>query len=241
MNDMNPRAIAGDNSPPSAIDEILAKFGDTITEAESWQDGEKIENEGQMKAVDALAKSMKSVLKAVKAGETAETAPLTAQHKAAKARWKPTIDDLGLQIKNLVFLGGDFKVKLKAKQDEEKRLEWEKLDKLRREAEAKDAEAASGDIEAQREVAAAKQQVMEQQKVASATQKITVPKMRKVTKHEYFAPTEDNPRGGRRLALNDIAQNDPEAMTAFIDDYVQKNHKTRTIAGVRVWTEREAF
>ena len=43
------------NGPPDPIDEALAPFGDTITEAEGWLDGTAVETEGQMKAVDAQA------------------------------------------------------------------------------------------------------------------------------------------------------------------------------------------
>lgn len=34
---------------------------------------------------------------------------------------------------------------------------------------------------------------------------------------------------------------DRDAMTAFIEDYVRRNHKSAAIDGVRVWTEKEAF
>ena len=44
-----------------------------------------------------------------------------------------------------------------------------------------------------------------------------------------------------KAALNDIAKNDREAVTAFIEAYVAKNFKERAIAGVRVWAEKEAF
>ena len=48
---MNAIAKAGDNNPPSPIDEALAPYGDFISEAETWADGAEVENEGQMKAV----------------------------------------------------------------------------------------------------------------------------------------------------------------------------------------------
>ena len=55
------------NNPPDPIDEALAPFGDTITEAEAWLDGSAVETEGQMKAVDALIKEIKAAKKAVEA------------------------------------------------------------------------------------------------------------------------------------------------------------------------------
>jgi hypothetical protein len=42
-------------------------------------------------------------------------------------------------------------------------------------------------------------------------------------------------------ALNWIARNDREAVTAFIEDYVRRNFKGRAIEGVKVTTEKEAF
>ena len=31
------------------------------------------------------------------------------------------------------------------------------------------------------------------------------------------------------------------AITAFVEDYVRRNHKGRPIDGVKVWTEKEAY
>ena len=42
-------------------------------------------------------------------------------------------------------------------------------------------------------------------------------------------------------ALNWIARNDRDAVTAFIEEYVRRNFKTLTIEGVKVTTEKEAF
>ena len=44
-----------------------------------------------------------------------------------------------------------------------------------------------------------------------------------------------------RDALHWIAKNDKDAMTAFVEDYVCRNHKTSTITGVRVWQDKEAY
>lgn len=229
---MSELATIGHNSPPDPIDEVLAPYGDTISEAESWLDGTKVENEGQMKAVDALTKDIKAALKAVTEGEKSAAAPLYDAWKAEKARWKPTIDDLSRIRDGLVSLVGDFKKKLAAEKAAAERAAWEAADKARREAEAKAAEAASGDIEAMREAAAAKEEAAQLAKQASAQRQNTVKGMRKVQKYEI----QDH-----RAALHDIAANDRDAMTAFIEEYVRRNFKTRTIAGVRVWEEKEAF
>ena len=59
MNDMTPAAI-GHNGPPDPIDEINASFEADREEASNWTDGAPVENEAQMKAVDALRKSMRA-------------------------------------------------------------------------------------------------------------------------------------------------------------------------------------
>lgn len=229
---MNNPARIGDNNPPDPIDEALAPYGDAISEAENWLDGAEVENDDQMKAVDDLTKEIKAALKAVNAGEKSAAAPLHDAWKAEKARWKPTIDDLTRIRDGLVSAVSKFKAKLLAEQKAAERAAWEAADKARREAEAVAAKAASSDLEAQREAAAAKQAAVDAQKAAQATGKETVKGMRKVQKYEI----QDH-----RDALHDIASNDRDAVTAFIEEYVRRNFKTRTIAGVRVWEEKEAF
>ena len=220
------------NNPPDPIDEALAPYGDAIAEAENWTDGELVENEGQMKAVNVLTKQIKAALKSAKDGRTSAAAPLHDAHKAELARWKPTVDDLDRIVKCLVAAVGPYKVKLAEKKKADERAAWEAADKLRREAEAKAAEANASDIDAQREAADAAQAAIDAQKLAQSQAKDTVKGMRTVHKYEIT---------NHRDALHDIAANDNAAMTAFIEEYVRRNHKTRTIAGVKVWTEKEAF
>lgn len=229
---MNQREAMGGNFPPSDIDEALAPYGDTISEAESWLDGALVENEGQMKSVDALTKGIKAALKAVTDGEKSAAAPLYDTWKAEKARWKPTIDDLTLISKSLVAAVAPFKAKLAAEKKAAERAAWEAADKARREAEAKAAAANAADIEAQREADEARQAAMDAQKAAQAQAKDTVKRMRKVTRYEIT---------DHRAALHDIAANHRDAMTSFIEEFVRMNHKKMTIAGVRVWTEKVAF
>ena len=62
--------------------------------------------------------------------------------------------------------------------------------------------------------------------------KDTVKGLRTVTKYEIT---------DHRALLHWIAKNDRDAITAFIDEYVRRNHKTATITGVRVWEDKEAF
>lgn len=221
------------NSPPDPIDEALAPFGDFISEAENWLDGTAVENESQMKAVDDLTKQLKTAKKAVEAAEESEAKPFYDQWKAAKARYKPTLDDLDRMVKGLVAAVDAFKRKLAAEKEaarkEAERLAWEAT----RAAQEAARQADATNIEAQREAAAAIAAAEEAQRLASAAAKDTVKGMRTVTRYEIT---------DHRALLNWIAKNDRDAITAFIEDYARKEHKVIANAeGIRVWQEKEAF
>ena len=225
-------AKIGDNNPPDPIDQALAPFGDFITEAENWLDGEPVTTEGQMKQVDALTKEIKSALKAVKGGEESAAKPLYDTWKAEKERWKPTIDDLDRIVKGLVAINADFKKQAAAAKEAERRAKYEAAEKARREAEEKAREAAQGDIEAQREADAALQAAVDATKDAKASGQDKIKGLRKVHKHEI---------ADHRAALHWIAKNDREAVTQFVEEYVRRNCKSVDIDGVKTWTEKEAF
>lgn len=230
---MNVLAQIGGNNPPDPIDEALAPFGDTITEAEGWLDGKAVETEGQMKAVDALTKEIKAAKKAVEAAEESEAKPIYDQWKAAKARYKPTLDDLDRIIKGLVAAVDGFKRKLAAEKAEAERLARIEAARKMREAEEAARHAAANDIEAQRAAAAAQAEAAEAQRLAQAAAKDTVKGLRTVTRYEIT---------DHRALLNWIARNDRDAITAFIEAWAAKNHKDNQSAeGLRVWTEKEAF
>ena len=220
------------NNPPDPIDEALAPYGDAIEEAQNWLDGEPIQNEDQLKATDALLKTIKGALKDLNAARDEATKPLHEAWKAEVARWKPTQDDLDRIIKGLVACQDPFKRALAAQKEAEKRAAWEAAEKAKREAEEAARAAQASDINAQREAAEKAAEAQRALEEASAKQKDKVKGMRTVHRYEI----EDH-----RAALHWIAQNDRDAVTAFIEAYVAKNHKDTEIAGVRRWTEKEAF
>lgn len=220
------------NNPPDPLDEAIAPYGDFIAEAETWLDGQSVTDEGQMNAVDAILREIKGAEKAVKAAEESETKPIYDQWKAAKARFAPTLDDLGRIKKGLAALVSDFKRKLAEEKAEQERKARAEAAKAAREAEEAARKASESDIEAQREAAAKIEEARAKQAEAQAASKDTVKGLRTVTKYAI----EDH-----RDALHWIAANDREAITAFIEEYVRRNHKTKSIEGVRVWQEKEAF
>ena len=231
MMDHNPRAVMGGNAPPDPVEEALAAYDDAISEAEHWLDGEPVSNADQMKAVDALAKQVKAARKAVKDARDAATSPLHEAWKAEVARWKPAEDDLDRIVKGLASIVGDYKAKLAAEQEAARRAAYQEAERKKAEAAAAAHAADAGNIEAQRQAAQAKQAAIDAARHASQT-KVEVRGLRTVHRYEIT---------DHRAALYDIAENDRDALTAFIEEYVSRNYRKRSIKGVRAWTEKEAY
>ena len=221
------------NNPPDPIDEAMAPFDDDRAEAEGWLDGKPVETEGQMKAVDALIKTMKAAKKAVETAEESAAKPIYDQWKAEKAKLAPTISDLDRIIKGLVAAVDGFKRKLAAQKAEaERKAQAEAWEKTRAAQEAARLADVSN-IDAQRAAAAAMVEAEAAQKAAQAASKDTVKGLRSVTKYEVT---------DHRALLNYIAKHVREDLTAFIDEWARKNHKEFPNAdGLRVWIEKEAF
>jgi len=222
----------GHNNPPDPIDEALAPYGDAIDEVQNWLDGEPIENEDQLKATDALLKTIKQALKDLNTARDESTRPLHEAWKAEVARWKPTQDDLDRMIKGLIACQDPFKRKLAAEKEAQRRAAWEAAEKAKREADDAARAAQASDIEAQREAARKAEEAQRAAEEASARQKDKVKGMRTVHRYEI----EDH-----RAALHWIARNNRDAVTAFVEEYVAKNHKAADIDGVKQWTDKEAF
>lgn len=242
MNDMTPMGI-GHNGGPDLIDEICGRFEAQRMEAENWTDGALVENEAQMKAVDAIRKDMRAWRLDLEKGQKEATAPLHEAYKAEGARWKPYIDDAKRIEGCLVATVDSYKRKLVAEKAEKERLAREEEARKLREAQESAAVARenSGDLEARRAADAAARDAEIARINAAKASKDTVKGMRTVTRYAFEVDPAVDPRGARRPVLNDIAQNDPDAITAFVDEYVRRNHTIRPIAGVRVWQEQEAY
>lgn len=222
----------GHNNPPDPIDEALAPYGDAISEAENWLDGSPVETEDQMKAVDAIIKEIRSAKSDLAKAKKSATAPLHDIWKAELARWKPTEDDIDRRLKGLVAVVDPFKRKLAEEKEAAKRAAYEEARRKEREAEEAARKANASDYEAATEAARLQAEAIEAKKAASAANKDTVKGLRTVTRYAI----EDH-----RAALHWIAGNDRDAITAFIDEYVRRNHKSAQIDGVKVWQEKESF
>ena len=143
------------NQPPDPIDEIAARYEAEREEAENWLDGEPVETEDQMKAVDELRAAMRKMRIDFEKGQKSAAAPLYDAYKAEQARWKPTIDDAKRIEQGLVRAVDAFKRKLAAEREEAERAARAEAERKRREAERAAAQAREGDIESERAAAAA--------------------------------------------------------------------------------------
>lgn len=227
---MNNVAAIGHNNPPDPIDAITAAFTAVREEAENWLDGSPVENEGQMKAVDALIKDMKAFKKELETGQKSESAPLHDAWKGALARWKPTLDDADRIVKGLVAAVDGYKRKLAAeKADAQRKAEAEVWEKTRAAQEAARSANAS-DIEAQRAAADAAREAEEAQRLAAEASKDTVKGLRTYDVTEVL--------DGTALARW-IWQNDRDTLTAWLDEYA-KRHKLHIPGVVETRKERRA-
>lgn len=226
------QAPLGHNNPPDPIDEAVAPFGDAIAEAENWLDGATVETEEQMKAVDAIAKEIRSARSAVDAARKLATDPLHKAWKAEVARWKPTEDDLDRIQKGLAAAVEAFKRRLAEQKAQTERAARAEAERKMREAQRAAALAAETDLEAQRAADRAKADADAAAAAAKAAARDQVKGLRTVWKHEIT---------DHRALLNWIAKNDRDAITAFIEQYANAHYRQREMDGLRVWSEKEAF
>jgi hypothetical protein len=225
-------AKIGHNGPPCPIEEALAPFGDALSEAELWLDGERVEDAGQMAAVDALIASVKAAIKATKAGDEAEAKPLYDAWKAAKARWKPAADDLERIKTGLIAAVDVFKRAEAERAAAAERKARAEANAARQAAENAMRQADAANIEATRAAAEAMRVADEAQRQANAAAAQKVKGLRSVTRYKV---------ADTRAALHWIARNDKEAIEAFVAEYARKHHRDTVMDGVNVWTEKEAF
>lgn len=235
MNDMNPRAIIGGNSPPEPVDMMLtiqAAYDGVFAEVANWLDGSPVENDDQMRAVDTLMAEVKAAAKEASDAKESEYRPHKDACDAVVARWKVFLDDLDRQAKGLAAIVGNYKRKREAERQESERLARIEAAKKREAAESAARTADAANIEAQREAAQSLRAADAAQREVAAIAKDKTRGLRTVQRHEIT---------DHRAALHWIAANDRDAITAFIEEYVRRNFKDREIDGVKKWTDKEAF
>lgn len=229
---MNAPAQIGHNMPPDPLEDALAPYSEAIDEAQNWLDGAAVENEAQMKVVDALLRHIKAAAKAIDTARDAEAKPLHDAWKACIAKFKPTQDDLERIKKGLVAVVDDFKRRIAAEKAEAERKARAEAEAARRAAEEAARAADATNIDAQREAARLARDAQKAQAELVAASRDKVKGLRTVTRYEI---------DDHRAALHWIAKNDRDAITSFVEEYARRNYKAASIDGVRVWQDREAF
>ena len=230
---MNERAVIGGNRPPEPIDPmeaIQAHYDDTFSEVANWLDGSPVENEAQMKAVDALIANVKDAEKAAKEAKEAEYRPHKTAGDAVIARWKLFLDDLERQRKGLAAAVDSFKRKLaaeKAEAERKARAEAEAKMRAAREAEER---ANGADLEQQRAAARAKAEAEDAVRAAREAAKDTVKGLRAHTDYVVI--------DGTGLARW-MWQNARDELEGFMADYARRN-KLDLPGIVEARTERRA-
>ena len=228
----NERAVIGDNNPPSPMDEALAPYMDAIEEAENWLDGEAVQTEEQMKAVDDLIKQIRKCKSDLGKARDAATKPLHEAWKEEVAIWKPFEDKVKIRLDGLASLVNDFKRKLAAEKEAARSKAYE--EQQAKEAAALEAarKANAGNLAEQEEAERLKREAMEAKKAASEANRDTVKGLRTVTKYKI---------DDHKALLHWIATNDKSALTGFVEEYARKHDKSAELAGVTVWEDREAY
>ena len=90
------------NHPPSDQELVLQPFADAIAEAQNWLDGEPVQSEDQMKAVDALITQVRKAKTTLEAERKKAVAPLNDAVKAENAAWKAVQEPIEITLTALV-------------------------------------------------------------------------------------------------------------------------------------------
>lgn len=224
---MNELAPIGHNNPPDPMEQIQAANDSLFIEVANWADGQPVENEDQMKAVDLLIKAVKEVEAEAKKAKEDEYRPHKAACDAVVARWKVFLDDLDRQKKCLTSAVDGFKRKLAEDREAGRRAKEAAAREAMRRAEESARAANDADIEAQREAAAAIETARAAQKAAKEVEGV---------------------KGLRTFVIREIADgaacarwiwsNDRPAIMEFMETYVKR--ADRLPDGVTERTEKRA-
>ena len=226
------RGQIGHNNPPDPIETVLAEYDGIITEAQNWADGQPVENEAQMTAVDKVLKEFKAYKTALGKAGKERTDPLHKAWKAEVAAVKVYTDDADKLQGCLVACVAPYKAKLAAEKEEARKQAAIEAARVQKEAQEAAAKANAADIDAQREAEAKLAEAKAATEAAAKASKDTVKGMRTVKSYVI---------DDHKAALHWIAAQDRAAMTAFIEEYVRRNFKTTKIDGVTVTESKEAY
>jgi len=237
-------APIGHNNPPkpTPIEQARETISLLDVEASAWFDGEPIQNQKQADDVARLIDAARKAKQRFDGERKAEKKPHDDAAKAVDAKWKPVIAGAD----RIVEIGKAAQTPWLIKLDAEKR---EAEEKARKEAEAKAAEARRLAQEADGSLAAAKARdaaIEEAKRAEWAAQQAANEKAgakgagmaRTISLRTTWCSIVED----RRALLNHIAKTDPDALTAFVEDWAAKAVRAgaRELPGARVYEEKAA-
>lgn len=227
----------GHNQPP-AFDAFSMALDDVYDEAKNFLDGAPVESKGQADAIGLILTTARKLRKDADAERASEKKPHDEAGKAVQAKWKPLLD----RADNIITAAQKPLAAFLAAEDERQReaarKAREEAERLAREAQEAHA-AAAGNL-------AALEHAEAMQKDAKAAAKDAA----RADKARPQAAGEGKALGlrsywthhitDRRELLNWVAKNDPDALTAMLDEYARRAVAggTRWLPGVEITQEK---
>jgi len=222
------RHSIGANGPPAH--EAFAMEADELfnTASDTLEGMDAVQNEEQNTALDGLKSDLRRVAADAEKTRKAEKEPHLEAGRAVDAAYKPVAEKCKKAIAAISAMQTPYLVAKQAERNEAARKAREEAERKEQEARAK--LEADAPLEQRYE---AEQEFAEAKKLSAVANKID----RSATGLRTYNVVEVT---DRRAALNWIAKRDPEALTAFVEDYARRNAATRPMDGVSVTQERRA-
>lgn len=232
---MTDRHGIGGNNPPRPI-AFAAALEDVRLEAGNWLDGAAVENQQQADAIGVILSRARQIKKDADAARKEDKEPHLAAGRAVDASYKPVIDqaDTIMQAAQKPLTAW-----LVAEQERQRR---EAAEARQREQEAQqralEAQRAADSLEALEAAQALQREADASSKLANRADKAkanAAGEGRAVGLRSYQVAVITD----RRALLNHVAKEDPEALTAWLQEYARKA-LPRALPGVTIETERRA-
>lgn len=225
----------GDNNPP-AFDAYSMALDDAYSTAKDFLDGSPIENQGQADSVGLIVSEVKRIKRDADAARAEEKAPHLVACKTVDDKWRPLTDRADTIIKAASVPLSAFLTKLAAEQREAELQAREEAAQKAQEAIAAQ-RASEGSVEAVEAAKALQRDADDAARDAKRAGKVKAHVAghgRAIGLTSFKVATVTD----RRLLLNHIARNDPDALTAFLEEYARKALPMQ-LPGVTVTTEQK--
>ena len=234
----------GHNNPPepTPLEQAREMISLLDGEAANWFDGTPIENQRQADDVAKLLDAARKAKSKFDADRKLEKKPHDEAAKAVDAAWKPVIADADRIVEIAKAAQTPWLLKLEAEkraaEEAARKKAEEAAAEARRLAQEADgslgaAKARDAAIEAAKQAEAAAQRAANDKAGAKGAGMARTVSLRTT----WRSAVEDH-----RALLNFIAKHDPDALTAFVEDWAAKTVRAgaRELPGVRIYEEKAA-